>query len=326
MSNQSFWFPASLTDDAIIWIMTDSEQLSSASFLFGNVFAGNQSRRSAIASKDVSGEAAQFQRPPRYIFHTAFCCSTLLARALRFKDRTLDLKEPDALMQLANIERIRPGRAKDLLPVIQPALFSLAPETTIVKPTNAANRIIPQLMADDSAKAIIIHSDLDSFVASIARKGEEGRSFVRRLYNIFMMDDGFAQQLQPRDVFTLTDLQIAGFVWAIQCAQIQAAINENPNKYKVIHCDVFLEHPERTLVHINQFFELGLEHPLLAERAQSDLFFKNSKFPEQGFDATMRGDDKKEATEVFASSLAYVHDWVGKLPHPKSISGPSLLP
>ncbi len=325
MSNENFWFPASLTDDAIIWTMTNSEQLSSASFLFGNVFAGNQSRRSAVASKDVAGGAAQLRRPPRYLFHTAFCCSTLLARALRFEGRTLDLKEPDALMQLANIERNRPGRVSDLLPLIETALFLAAPEATIVKPTNAANRIIPQLMAADSAKAIIIHSDLDSFVTSIARKGEEGRNFVRRLYNIFMMDDGFAQQLQPRDVFTLTDLQIAGFVWAIQCAQIQAAINEYPNKYKVIHCDAFLKHPKRTLIEINQFFELGLEEHLLATRAQSDLFQKNSKFPERGFDATMRGDDKKEATEVFASSLAYVRDWVSKLPHPKSISGPSLL-
>src|SRR5690349_12255151 len=50
---------------------------------------------------DAAAVAAPDVAPPAFVFHTAFCCSTLLARALDAPPRVVALKEPLALMSLS---------------------------------------------------------------------------------------------------------------------------------------------------------------------------------------------------------------------------------
>src|SRR5579863_9677211 len=45
------------------------------------------------------------QPPIHYIFHTAFCCSTLISRSLDLEGVCTGLREPPVLMQLANAKR-----------------------------------------------------------------------------------------------------------------------------------------------------------------------------------------------------------------------------
>lgn len=324
MSRTNIWFPAGIDNRGIHWVQTDSQTLSDRSFLFGDVFRDRPVRYLPFGQKPDDRPAQQRRWPSRYIFHTAFCCSTLLARALRFPGYSIDIKEPDVLMQVANLERNHPGQTAGLLSHIEAALFS-SDEPAIVKPTNAANRIAAALMQSGDARAIVIHSDLESFILAIARKGEAGRSFVRRLYNIFLMDDAFAAQLPPRDTFTLTDLQIAGFVWCMQCAQLNAAIAACPDRIRTVHSDIFLTHTETTLRAATDFLVLSVPSDVIRSQAQGELFHRDSKFPDQGFDAGLRREDKRNAGDAFSESLAYVKDWLEKLPHPKLISGPLLL-
>lgn len=319
------WFPTALTASGIEWTQTSAERLSGASFLFGNALSGGQKTVRPPLDSSWPPVRGTSQRPSRYIFHTAFCCSTLLARALDLPGKVLALKEPDILMQLANLERTQPGRAGEIVPSVHKGLFCQGSEAIVVKPTNAANRITTDLMMQPDARAIIIHSDLESFLLSIARKGEEGRSFGRRLYNIFSMDNTFAQSLPTREVFTLSDLQIAGFVWALQCAQLQDAVSKAPEKYRLIHCDAFLAAPDQTIRAANGYFDLGLSDTDIMHQAQSDLFARDSKFPDQAYDVTIRKDERHQAETQFADAISFVREWVGKLPLPTSIKGTGLI-
>ena len=327
MRDQSVWFPTSLTQQGIEWAETTPEQLSDTAFLFGTFATG--ARRNVRPVGDVSlAGAVGDARPARYIFHTAFCCSTLLARSLDIPGKNLSLKEPDILMQIANLERNHAGRANLLVPMTQTGMFAVgqkAGEAVTVKLTNAANRIVPQLMAPNHARAIIIHSDLESFLLSIARKGEEGRTFVRRLYNIISMDTPFAQSLAPRDVFTLTDMQIAGFVWAMQCAQLNAAQAVAPDKYRTLHCDAFLSRPGTTIEAASRFLALGLNEDDIETIMASGVFDRNSKEPGQAFDAQVRSDERGQAESMYSEAVSFVREWVRKLPLPSEISGRPLL-
>lgn len=322
--SEKIWFPIALNHNGIEWAETSAHELSSAAFLFPDVYKSSRKETRPVGDFSLqSGQGEQVQ--PRYIFHTAFCCSTLMARALDVPGKTLALKEPDILMQVSNLERNRPGQTGHISQAIAQGLFSGTGEARIVKPTNAANRIIPNVMNDPHARAIIIHSDLDSFVLSIARKGEAGRNFVRRLYNIVSMDTPFAQNLPQRDVFTLSDLQIAGFVWAMQCEQINSAISRSPEKYRLVHCDDFLAQPERTLSACSSFFDLNMSGDDVETQMASGLFGRDSKFPDQAYDTNLRKDERGEAVSVFADSLAFVSEWVSKLPLARQIQGAKKL-
>ncbi|MGH8403300.1 MAG: hypothetical protein ACRESO_07870, partial [Gammaproteobacteria bacterium] len=54
-------------------------------------------------ARDV--QAASQPGPINYIFHTAFCCSTLISRCLDIEGACYALREPSVFMHLANYNR-----------------------------------------------------------------------------------------------------------------------------------------------------------------------------------------------------------------------------
>ncbi|MDX1515081.1 MAG: hypothetical protein R3174_15195, partial [Gammaproteobacteria bacterium] len=112
-------------------------------------------------------------RPVGFIFHTAFCCSTLLARCLQELRDTLVLKEPVPLRVLSR-HWFDPStedlcrRMGDLLAVLLSRRF--AGEAVVVKATSFCNNIMPELMdMHEGNRAVFIYSDLEESVASFLK-------------------------------------------------------------------------------------------------------------------------------------------------------------
>lgn len=321
MRNQRIWFPIDVASNGVVHARVSRQKLSETGFLF-EPFPGPVEQR-ALSSAEVT-----LNPPAAFIFHTAFCCSTLLARALDVPGRSISLKEPNILMAIANQMRVsNTGDPSRTWAIAAPGLSAAgsAGEQVIVKPTNAANRAVPLLMQTPGAKAIVITSDFDAFILSIARKGEPGRQFVRRLYNIFSLDSAFAQSLPQRDVFTLSDLQIAALVWGMQCNQLNAAIAQKPNAYRILHADDFLKNREQALAACSRHLELALSSDHVEAQAHSDVFTRHSKDAGEAYDRVLRQQERQAADQQFADGLAFVREWATKLPLPLSIKAPLLF-
>lgn len=317
MRSQSVQFPVLAQNGRLLSATTTPEELSELPFLFG-AFPGNRPKQEMLLSTSQPAPEA------RYIFHTAFCCSTLLARALDYPGRNLSLKEPDILMQLANAQRMKQVEGQEgFLRQTEKQLFGLseaANETVIVKPTNAANRLAKDMLSNPNCRAIMIHSDMQSFLLSIVRKGEEGRAFCRRLLNIFRMDSAFVGGIAERDLLTLTDLQVAALVWCMQCDQLNEAAAIAPGRVRALHCDLFLEQTEAVLRDVRDFLGLSLTDAEIKEQYGSDVFRTNSKDNAQGYDSTLRAEDRKKGLANFEDAIAIVTDWASKLPLPSELT------
>ena len=324
MRSEMVSFPVGLRGHSLELAEVSLSMLSDAPFLFG-AFPPQSARRT---SQPLAAPGKRDQAIPtpksRFIFHTAFCCSTLLSRALDVPGKSLALKEPDILMQLANARRMRqfaPG-GQDLK-IIQKHLEQLgqsAGEAIVTKPTNTANNLLSEVCADQNSRIIVIHSDLRSFLLSIIKKGEEGRSFVRRLFNIFRMDSAFAQSIPDRDLFTLSDLQIAAFVWGLQCQQITEAGNISSLTVRGLHCDSFLDDPKAVLLRASDWLELGLTPSDISGQMEKGVMGRDSKDVGQAYDTGIRAKDRSSVEDQFEASLSYAEAWATKLPLPMELS------
>jgi hypothetical protein len=303
-------------------ILGTREEITSAPFLDARFTKGREPRLTSFANADKLIGARPLIAPV-YIFHTAFCCSTLLARALDLAGSVYSLKEPNLMMELANARRIG-SWSKDVsafragLIRATKLVSSLAPadETPLIKPTNAANNLLPYLLeTDPAAKVLVIHSDLESFLISVLKKGEEGRSFIRFLFNILMFDLPFTRDMAPRDQMRLTDLQVAALVWRLQSDPLKRAFGSGASaRIASLHVDRFLQDQGKALADITGFLGLNFPQKAIDDVLAGPVLKQDPKQTDTAYSTEQRTSEMDQIRAQFKSDIARTVNWVGKIP------------
>lgn len=230
-------------------------------------------------------------QPMHFIFHTAFCCSTLLTRALDVPGVSMGLKEPAIIASLAShwmTSGHRTTTPRALSTSLNLLSRPLSPtEVQIVKPTNAANFIAAQLLHTQGArsKAILLYSNLEVHLSAIARRGEEGAVMARSFLAGFQQTIPFrADGSKPLDAALLTDLQAASAAWLMNMAyfaELKRCFGRD--RVRVLNADALIADPARTLKAVADFFDLPPEG--WDDVAASDVFAEHAKRPSLRFDA-----------------------------------------
>ena len=286
----------------------------------------------AEAPLEALARCAPAPRPlPAFIFHTAFCCSTLMARALDAPGGTLALKEPDILMGLANAYRMakdagavgKVDAARDLV------LHLLARphqgnERVVVKPTNTANNLAP-IIAGAGARTVFLYGDLKGFLVSVLKKGEACKAFVRKQYTIFALDKEGVGAIPERQALGLTDLQIAALVWRHQMEMFTRLLAAPGSEHlRSLDFRTLLDRPAETLIAANAHLRLGGDDGALKAAAVGPVFRTNSKFDDQDYDAGARARDEAALIARHEEELAMIENWALQLKLATDI--PSALP
>ena len=164
------------------------------------------------------------QAPIHFIFHSAFCASTMLVRALDVPGSAMGISEPVILNDMVGWRR----RGADIQMHGQgDGQCARAAVPAMGAGRGGDRQAIERLQwhghgsasASAKAKALLLHAPLEEFLLSVARKGMWCRLWARELLEILlghgMVDLGF----EPRDYFRQTDLQVAGVGWLAQQMQ-----------------------------------------------------------------------------------------------------------
>lgn len=316
--------------------MLDDDAYRRSSFMDHRVQAqtGITARASLTVMERLVAESrlASRSEPIGYIFHTAFCCSTLISRCLDIDGTSHALREPAVLMQMANYRRTAnpyftdSSRWQELLRTV---LFLLAKphrsgEVVVIKPTNAANLLAGDIIRTPRSRGILLlYSSLEQFLVSIIKKGEEGRTFIRKLFNVIRMDSDRTNILPLEALVRLTDLQIAAFVWYLQMDTYLKLLAEFPNAgIRTLDCEAFLAAPVATLARLCTLFEIGVTTENLERIIAGPNFTKNSKNGRQNYDVAMRKSEYELLGREHRSVLDSVLAWSGDI-RPE---GPITLP
>lgn len=272
---------------------------------------GGLGREAAVAQ--AGGEA-----PLHFILHSAFCCSTLVANALDLPGTATSLKEPVILNDILGW-RAQGAPPADVARVLDSALHLLARpfepgEAVIVKPSNVVSALVPaMLQLRPQACALLLHAPLPVFLASVARKGLEGRLWVRelawKLARDGLSDFGFTAE----ERFRHTDLQVAALAWLAQ-HRLFARISERlgPGRIKSLDSETLLARPAEAIAALASHFHLPMSKAQAGTIAEGTAFTRHAKTG-AAFGAKDRAARHESASAANADELQKVDAWAGSV-------------
>jgi hypothetical protein len=297
--------------DAIQFVHMTRDEHRAATFISGDHMpAGKEpvqiDRRQALAAAAPAG-------PVHFIFHSAFCCSTLLARAFDREGLAVGLKEPAMLNDITGLRR-RGASGRDVAEAMDGALALLARpfgpgEAVVIKPSNIVNGLIPMMMAlRPDAKALLLHAPLPLFLTSIAKKGLDGRLWVRELF-MGLRTDGLVQRLGFDDAqfFGQTDLQIAAAGWLAQQALFAELVQALGPRVRTLDSETLLDTPDASVAALAELYGIRVRDDDVAEIVAAS-FGRNSKSGE-AFGRVERDAEYAGAATAHRDEIEKVAGW-----------------
>lgn len=212
------WFPADLDvrGGRIAMLHIDPEVVERSTFLDTRIAADLQ-RSLSVDARALPGNLPSAP-PVAWLFHTSFCCSTLLAQALHDHPSTVAYREPLVLRRLADArhEGLDLGRWPKICTDLLARPWSPRGRI-VVKPTHAALNIGQMLMqASADSRAIALTSSLSDFLVSNVKKAPETQARIPLLVEMSLSAGQFHRRLPIEALSPPSLIAAAGLQWAAQ--------------------------------------------------------------------------------------------------------------
>lgn len=258
------------------------------------------------------------QAPLGFLFHSAFCGSTMLTRALDRPGLAMGLSEPVILNDVVGFRRRGAdpravARAADAATRLLARPFA-AGEAVIVKPSNVVNPLAELLLAlRPQAPALFLYAPLESFLISVARKGLACRLWVRELLQGYLREGYVALGFEPEDYFRLSDLQVAAVGWLAQHAHFHRLAGVlGSARLRSLDAERMTADPAAALAAAAGHFGLSLDPAAAAELAQGPAFTRHSKSG-RAFSAPQRAAEYAAARAAYGEEIGLVLSWAGQV-------------
>lgn len=249
-----------------------------------------------------------------FIFHSAFCASTLLARAFDMPGVAMGLSEPVILNDIVGIRR-RGAQPREVARMIDGAMRLLARpfdagEAVIVKPSNVFGPLAEAaLRLDPEARALFLYAPLPDFLVSVAKKGMWCRLWARELLEGLLQDRVVDLGFTPQDFFRQTDLQVAAIGWLAQHAMFaRLADGIGPERLRTLSSETLLEHPAKVLRLALDHFGIEADADRVDAVLAGPAFARHSKFG-GNFTAEDRRRENEAAGRAHSEEISKVAQW-----------------
>jgi len=311
------WFPWRFVEaaDAFQFRRLTRDDHSRATFLTEEYLGTAPMEAASRSALPVTGNT-----PIQFIFHSAFCLSSVLARAFDLPGTAIGLKEPMLFNDLAGWQ-LRGARGPQLAQAMEASLALLARpfgpgESVVVKPSNVANALIAgTLQLRPQARALLLHAPLPIYLGSIARKGLDGRLWVRDLLikqiAQGLHDFGFGAEAY----LTQSDLQVAAMGWLAQHRLFSRLAERLGDRVRTLNSDLVTAQPAEVMTALGSHFGINLDVPAVVA---GPAFTRHSKHG-TSFDAEAR-EQERSSEAAHADEIGKVTIWAEKVAESQGIA------
>ncbi|MBN8845511.1 MAG: hypothetical protein J0H88_19910 [Sphingomonadales bacterium] len=269
--------------DAVHFRAVSREQRASIPFLT-DLHLGEEASPVVLRRDDCRTPAQTIQAPIHFLFHSAYCASTMLAQALDQPGSATSLSEPVLLNDMVGWRRRGAdprahGRVMDDMLAMLGRAF-VPGEAVVVKPSNIFNPLARgALMLQPQARAILLHAPLRAFLLSVARKGMWCRLWCRELLESYLADGYVQLGFEARDYFRQSDLQVAAVGWLAQQQAFAALIAWTPDRILSLDSETLTRDPVAAVAAAMDHYGLAGDrdaiaaHPALGRNSKSGAPF-----------------------------------------------------
>jgi hypothetical protein len=255
-----------------------------------------------------------------FIFHVAFCCSTLLARYLELLPGTFVLKEPFIPTQLAELNRA-PWPSKSGLDSEQTTRLCVhlmartfnPHDRVVAKLADQCNAIAGALLvASGAPKAVFIGLELRSFLLA-GLKTEQRRAWVRRRAELAVQDVA-PSSLADTDPKTLDDAQACAYLWLANGVLLRKLIAEvGPARVLVVDGESISDNPDHAVRETAAWLGLSPSETDLRIAIGNETASRYSKDPSQEFSREHRRADLAAIMSKFGNEVESGLRWAAEL-------------
>jgi hypothetical protein len=256
------------------------------------------------------------------VFHSAFCCSTLLARALHAPPAAMALKEPSALLALQTYA-IAPGMQAERLSALTEATLRLLARPwvdggrVLIKPTNIVNGLLPRLLAAaPQARAVLLYSSLREFLISCVKKLPEAQTRIRWMAQHLLHGSALARTLgvTPQQPFHFVESCV--LTWYAQIERYADALAADaPRRLATLDMDALLAAPQAAVAACARWLELPAALDGLEARVESE-FSRHAKSTEVAYDPAERTREKQRVLARYGALIEQAEAWAAEVVAP----------
>jgi hypothetical protein len=294
--------------DAIRFLHCTRAERSAAPFLTDD----NLPARTMAARDRTAALAGVTPASTAFIFHSAYCCSTLLANVFDQPGLSTALKEPQILNDMVGW-RHRGANPSAVGQVLGDGMALLARpfeagESVVIKPSNVVNGLASAMLElRPQAPAILLYAPLRTFVTSIARKGMWGRLWVRELLSRQLVDGMVDLGFEPRDYLLHTDLQSAAVGWLAQQKLFAALIARWPQRIRSLDSETLIARSVEAVAAAAAHFDIAISDNGVAATVAA-VFSRDAKSG-AAFGAGQRETEQLAGQAIHAEEIDKVTIW-----------------
>ena len=301
-------------DNLLLHFLQIDEPSMEAMVFLGHRDAGAPVTVSYPIEQVIDAVPTEPAQTSRFILHTAFCCSTLLARCIDFPGTVRTLRELPVFSGLTPLRnQLRSENGHDLWSRIVTVIDRLSSRpfaaggTTINKPSNV---FLPSasdfLEINGASKALVIHSDLPAFLVSCSKKQSAGTRPWIDMYVALDPDLAFAAE-RGVDINSASAMQLACLVWNIQMEILQRLADDS-SRIRQLDSAAFLSAPLETVRKAHDWFGVKVADGERARVVAREMQ-RHAKQPGLPFDPARRAAEKALVETHFGHEIDRTIEW-----------------
>lgn len=312
------WFPADLDvrNGCFLFAPVTESQIADATFL-DNRFDIDWIRNQRTPIGDLLPGMPQ-RTEMAWLWHTSFCGSTLLARALDAAPWTNVLREPLVLRRLSDAR----DAGYDIAASTAASMTLLSRRwhgngKIVVKPTHAALNIARDVVAcTPGDRAVVLTSSLEDFLISNLKKSPETQAKAATLAERALRAGEFHRRLPPVAFNPPDHLCAVVLQWAAQRELVADLLVSAGGGMQVVASRDLFDDLVGTTLDCARWLRIDAPESVL--RAQcAAVSGRHAKAPSRRYDTSVRESEKRALHASHASEISAARTWAEDqvLPH-----------